>query len=60
MNRGSTYERNVMPRNDISVVKHGLKVPLDAAGYDEFAAKMKVCEQEFKQGLKVYAPRAVQ
>ena len=60
MNRGSTYERNVMPRDDISVVKHGLKIPMDAAGYNEFAAKMETCEQEFKQGLEVYALRAVQ
>lgn len=30
MNRGSTYEKNVMPRDDISVLKHGLKIPMDA------------------------------
>lgn len=49
MNRGSTFEENVMPRDDISITKHGLKIPVDAADYDEFVGKMKACEQEFKQ-----------
>lgn len=49
MNRGSTYEENVSPRDDISVTKHGLKIPTDAADYDEFVVKMRTCEQEFKQ-----------
>lgn len=47
MNRGSTYEKNVMPRDDISVLKHGLKIPMDAQNYSEFKEKMKVQEQEF-------------
>ena len=47
MNRGSTYEKNVVPRDDISITKHGLKIPLDAQNYSEFTAKMKVQEQEF-------------
>ena len=47
MNCGSTYEKNVMPRDDISLTKHGLKIPLDAQNYSEFTAKMKVQEQEF-------------
>lgn len=54
MNRGSTFEKNVMPRDDISITKHGLKIPTDAADYDEFVGKMKTCEQEFKQ---VFAAR---
>lgn len=47
MNHGSTYEENVVPRDDISVIKHGLKIPIDAQNYLEFTAKMKVQEQEF-------------
>ena len=47
MNCGSTYEKNVMARDDISVIKHGLKIPMDAQNYSEFIAKMKVQEQEF-------------
>ena len=47
LNRGSTYENNVEPREDISVAKHGLRIPADAADYNDFAAKMAVSEQEF-------------
>ena len=47
MNRGSTYEENVVPRDDISITKLGLKIPIDAQNYSEFTAKMKVQEQEF-------------
>ena len=47
MNRGSTYERNVRPREDISVTKHGLKIPVDARGYDDFVEKMREQEREF-------------
>lgn len=36
-----------MARDDISVIKHGLKIPIDAQNYSEFTAKMKVQEQEF-------------
>ena len=36
-----------MPRDDISLTKHGLKIPIDAQNYSEFTAKMKVQEQEF-------------
>ena len=51
MNRGSTYEKNVAPRDDISVIKHGLKIPIDVSNYDEFVMKMKICEQEFKSTI---------
>ena len=47
LNRGSSYEKNVMPRDDISITKHGLKISIDAQNYSEFTAKMKVQEQEF-------------
>ena len=49
MNRGSTYESNVMPRDDISITKHGLKIPVQVADYAGFVAKMKTHEQEFIQ-----------
>ena len=52
MNRGSTYEANVMPRDDISITKHGLKITVDVSDYDEFVAKMKTNEQEF---IKVFS-----
>lgn len=51
MNRGSTFEGNVAPRDDISVTKHGLKIPTDAVCYDDFAVKMTAFEQEFRQAF---------
>lgn len=48
MNRGSTYEANVEPRDDVSVTKHGLEIPADVSEYSEFIARMKVNEQEFR------------
>ena len=49
MNRGSTFENDVMPRGDVCITKHGLKIPTDVTCYVDFAAKMAACEQEFKQ-----------
>lgn len=48
MNKGSTYEEDVMPRNDISITKHGLKIPTDAENYESFLMRMKNSESEFK------------
>lgn len=47
MNQGTTYEKNVTPRDDISVTKHGLKIPMDAQNYADFIERIKVSEQEF-------------
>lgn len=47
MNRGTTYEANVNPRDDISITKHGLKIPVDATDYAGFVTMMKTSEQEF-------------
>ena len=57
MNRGSTYEANVMPRDDISITKHGLKIPVDAQDYDGFVASMKSHEKAFKNTFLVSAMR---
>lgn len=47
LNKGTTYENNVASRDDIAVIKHGLKIPLDASDYYEFTEKMKVEEEKF-------------
>lgn len=47
LNEGSTYESDVKPRNDISVTKHGLKIPKQAASYAEFESRMKKNEEDF-------------
>lgn len=52
MNRGSTYEKNVVPRDDVSVTKHGLQIPVDAGSYSEFAARMRDQEERF---VRVFA-----
>ena len=49
LNQGSSYENNVSPRNDISVIKHGLKIPAEAKNYDDFVVQMKANEQKFKE-----------
>ena len=47
MNRGSTYEANVMPRDDVSITKHGLKIPIDAPDYSSFVTRMVSSERVF-------------
>ena len=54
MNSGSTYEADVAPRNDISITKHGLKIPVDASCYNEFVNKIENFEREFKSTLQLY------
>lgn len=49
LNKGSAYEENVAPREDVSVVKYGLKIPANAANYEDFVAKMIVCERKFAE-----------
>lgn len=47
LNQGSTYESNVLPRHDIYIIKHGLKIPVNVADYDEFVKRMRNNEKEF-------------
>ena len=56
LNRGLTYEKNVMPRDDIILTKHGLKIPASAANYSDFAEKMTASEREF---VRVFAAHAL-
>lgn len=51
MNSGSTYESNVKPRDDIYLIKHGLKIPIDVDNYSAFVSKMQVNETVFRQVL---------
>ena len=51
MNKGSTYEGNVRSRDDVSITKYGLKVPIGAENYESFVARMKTSESEFKKAL---------
>ena len=53
MNKGSTYEDNVMPREDVSITKHGLKIPAGAENYESFVLRMKTSECEFVETFAV-------
>lgn len=48
LNQGSSFEKNVSPREDISVVKHGLKIPASDGAYSDFIEKIKISETAFK------------
>ncbi|MBR0228935.1 MAG: hypothetical protein IJQ62_11370 [Clostridia bacterium] len=48
MNKGVTYESNVMPRDDISVTKRGLRIPVEAKSYEEFVSLMQISENRFQ------------
>ncbi len=50
MNQGSTYEENVEARNDVRVVKCGLKIP-EASNFPDFIKAIKDSEVEFRKGL---------
>lgn len=51
LNQGSSFENNVSPREDISVVKLGLKIPEGTDTYAEFINEIKISEVEFKKKL---------
>jgi 5-methylcytosine-specific restriction endonuclease McrBC regulatory subunit McrC len=51
MNEGVTYEKNVKPRGDICVKKHGLRIPVDANTYDDFVYQIKSNEEKFNKGI---------
>ena len=59
MNRGSTYEANVIPRDDISITKHGLKIPVDDSNYVSFVKNIKISEQIFVSSFSTTATWAV-
>ena len=44
---GLRAEGSETVRDDVEVVKLGLKIPSDAKDYNDFVAKIKLAEQEF-------------
>ncbi len=54
LNSGSTYEKNVNPRDDICVIKHGLLIPKAANDNKDFAEKMKQSEAVFTHSVAAY------
>lgn len=51
VNSGTTYEKNVVARNDVCVTKLGLLIPSDANSYDDFVMKIKNSEVVFQTML---------
>lgn len=48
LNRGVEYENNVMRRDDIRLIKLGLKIPNSAPNYQSFSKMIQINEQNFK------------
>ena len=48
LNKGSTFEGNVTKRDDICVIKHGLKIPKNADNYTSFKSQISESEEKFK------------
>ena len=51
LNQGMTYENNVSPRDDISVVKCGLHIPNETMDYVDFVEQIKKSELEFREKI---------
>lgn len=51
LNDGVSYEGNVIQHRDISVVKHGLRIPANLASYDEFLSEIHISEKNFVDSL---------
>lgn len=51
LNRGSSFENNIVARDDIQVIKRGLKIPSDVDGYNRFVEAIRLSEEIFKVGL---------
>lgn len=55
LNKGSSFEGNVTKRDDISLIKHGLRIPQEAESYSDFEEQIKFNEQVFSEAFKALA-----
>lgn len=51
LKQGTTYENNVSDRDDIFIIKHGLKIPNESKDYEAFVFNMKKSENDFLNGI---------
>ncbi|WP_027217712.1 5-methylcytosine restriction system specificity protein McrC [Butyrivibrio fibrisolvens] len=49
LNKGSTYEEDVVPKDDICLIKHGLRIPQNSCSYEEFKEEIHNTEIEFME-----------
>lgn len=57
LNKGTTYEKNVSARDDISVIKCGLYIPSEVENYSDFITQIKKSEADFRKkmlGVRMY------
>lgn len=51
LNRGTTFENNVEKRDDTTLIKQGLRIPMNAKSYDDFVEKIKFSEEIFTKKI---------
>ncbi len=56
LNTGTSYEKNVTPRDDVFVMKHGLLIADTASDYADFREKMRQNEDKFVTALLESSP----
>ena len=49
LNKGSSFEGNVSERDDVCLIKHGLKIPQNSCSYEEFKEQIHNTEIEFME-----------
>ena len=47
MNSGVSFEKNIIPREDMKVIKHGLLIPDKVSNYEEFVQSIRQSEKKF-------------
>lgn len=47
MNSGVSFEKNIVPREDMKVIKHGLLIPDKVSNYEEFVQSIRQSEKKF-------------
>ncbi len=52
LNYGSTFEKNVAPRNDVRLIKHGLPIPNQSNSFEHFKEQMRQSEDRFLDILR--------
>lgn len=55
LNSGSSYEKTVTPREDISVIQCGLHIPEGCSSYEQFKKNIKNSEEKFKKQIETTA-----
>ncbi|WP_241965929.1 hypothetical protein [Staphylococcus auricularis] len=54
LNQGLTYEKNEQKRENIKVIKLGLKIPQNVEDYQDFTEKMKQSEKQFLSQIQFF------